>query len=320
MIKVALIGSVLALLLATGCSPPPADSGGGAVAASAASSVTVEDFAGRSVAFPQPPQKIAVLGNGELDIVYALGGKVVGRPSSNAPLPVPEAEKAEIVGTSHGIDLEKLALLSPDVVLANHPMNAKDIPSLEALGAKVVLTSANSIDDIKKQIELIGRLLQRDDKAAELVRGIDGKLQAFQSRESGAKPRALLVYGAPGTFLAALNNSLSGDMLLKAGGENIAADYPRLENYPQYAQLNTEKIVQSNPRLVLLMSHGNPDQVKDGFLKEMARNAAWSSLDAVKSNRVEVLPADLFGTNPGTRVIEALELLDRLLQAAKQAP
>ncbi|MNI34730.1 High-affinity heme uptake system protein IsdE precursor [compost metagenome] len=279
--------------------------------------MTVKDFAGRSITFNQVPRTIAALSNGELDIVYALGSEVVGRPTSPSTVVVKEAEKAMQIGSTHGIDLEKIALLSPDVVLGNNPMNSKDIPSIEALGSKVVLSSANSIDDIKKQIQLIGGLLQKEGKAAELIQILDDKLQAYAPKEGSSKTRVLLVYGAPGTYMAALNNSLSGDILAKAGGENIAADYPKLESYPQYAQLNTEKIVKSNPQLVLLMSHTNPDQVKEGFMKEMSQNAAWSSLDAVKLNRVEVLPADLFGTNPGTRVAESLDILNKLLQTVK---
>ncbi len=84
-------------------------------------------------------------------------------------------------------------------------------------------------------------MLQKDDKARELIGSIDKKLTELQHNRAAEKPRVLLVYGAPGTYMAALNNSLSGDMLVMAGGENIAADYPKLENYPQYAQLNTEK-------------------------------------------------------------------------------
>lgn len=320
------IGMAVLLLGAAGCSPG-SSTGSGATAApseakqaetkAADTKLSVQDFAGRSVTFPTVPTKIAALSNGDVDIIYALGGKVVGRPTSAGPAAVKEAAGAEQIGSTHGIDLEKIAALDADVVLGNHPLNTKDIPSVEGIGSKMLLTSANSIDDIKKQIALFGQLLRKEDKARELNESIDAKLKEIGSGSTGPKPRVLLVYGAPGTYMAALGNSLSGDILAKAGGENIAADYPKLENYPQYAQLNTEKIIQSNPQLVLLMSHGNPEKVKDGFLKEMQQNAAWNSLDAVKHNRVEVLPSDLFGTNPGTRVIEALDRLKALLQAVK---
>ena len=74
------------------------------------------------------------------------------------------------------------------------------------------------------------------------------------------------------------------------------------------------KEIQAN---TALMNHTSPDQVKEGFMKEMSQNSAWSSLDAVKQNRVEVLPADLFGSNPGTRVTESLDILHKLLLAVK---
>ncbi|WP_353625739.1 hypothetical protein [Bacillus sp. JCM 19041] len=43
---------------------------------------SVSDFSDRNVIFEETPERIAVLGNGELDIVYALGSEVIGRPTS----------------------------------------------------------------------------------------------------------------------------------------------------------------------------------------------------------------------------------------------
>ncbi|TDF91733.1 ABC transporter substrate-binding protein [Paenibacillus piri] len=327
--KYVFLFTMLALLGAPACgqtAPGTAEStksaaaaGAGPGASFAMQSVSITDFAGRQVAFDHIPGKIAALGNGEMDIIYALGGTLVGRPASAAPLPVPEAKAVEQIGSVHGLDLEKVAYLSPDVVLGNNPTNMKDIASIESLGSKLVLTNADSIGDIKRQIELLGQLLQKNDKAKEWLDTIDRKLNELKTSQPAEKPRVLMVYGAPGTYMAALNSSLSGSILTAAGGENIASDYPKLDSYPQYAQLNTEKIMKSNPQIILIMTHGNPAQVKDGFLKEMQQNAAWNSLDAVKNNRVEVLPSDLFGTNPGTKIIEALDLMNKLLLSVKSA-
>ncbi|TBL73912.1 ABC transporter substrate-binding protein [Paenibacillus thalictri] len=315
-------------LMTTGCGTTATDSAGAASAnagaaqsatgsASSSKAVTITDFAGRQISFNTVPQKIVALSNGEMNIVYALGGELVGRPTATGPISVKAAEKVEQVGSTHGMILEKVAYLSPEVVLGNNPLNTKDIASVESIGAKMVLTQANSIDDVKKQIQLFGQMLQKSDKAAELNASIDAKIKAAETGQSSAKPRVLMVYGAPGTYMAALNNSLSGDILVKAGGVNIAADYPALDQYPQYAQLNTEKIIKSNPQLIVIMSHGNTEKSKEGFIKEMQQNPAWNSLDAVKNNHVEVLPSDLFGTNPGTDVVDALDLMKKLLDAAK---
>lgn len=286
-----------------------------AVAAAGQGKWVVTDFAGREVALKGVPQRIVTLGNGETDIVYALGGQVAGRPDSDVPLPYEGAEQAARIGTAHEVDLERIALLKPDVVLGNDPMNVKDIPTLEGIGAKMVLTSANSIDEIERQIKLIGQLLERSSRADELIARIEEKRAALASKADTDRPRALLVYGAPGTFMAALPTSLGGNLLEAAGGYNIASDYPRLQSYPQYAQLNAERIVEADPEAIFIMTHGDPEEVADSFIAEMRKNAAWNHVAAVRAGRVEVLPADLFGTNPGTRVVEALTLLRGKLDA-----
>lgn len=306
--------------LSTGCASHEASTtaSAGSVnpsAESTAMAVHITDFAGRSLAFSAPPVRIAALSNGDLNTVYALGGTLVGRPTSSH-VAVPEAESVPQIGTTHSIDLEKLALLQPEVVLGNEPLNSKDIAAVESVGSQMMLTSANSVDDIKRQIELLGVLLDKTAKAQELIQELDARIAQLQSAQPADQPHALIVYGAPGTYMAALPNSISGNIAELVGFTNIAAGYPSLENYPQYAQLSTERIIEANPQYVFIMGHGNPEEVTAGFLTEMERNPAWNSIDAVVNNRVTVLPSDLFGSNPGARVMEALDTLQAIRSKA----
>jgi len=280
-------------------------------------SISITDSSDRTVSFDDTPKKIITLGNGELDIINALGGNLVGRPTGTLPTHLNELKDLMEVGSAHGIDLEKVTMLRSDVVLGNNPMNIKDVPAIEAIGAKMVLTEANSVDDVKNQIQLFGQLLQEENRARDITDTIDEKITAIQSNQSSDKKRVLLVYGAPGTNMAALPNSLSGSLVELAGGENIASDFASLANYPQYAQLNAERIIESNPQFILFMGHGDPEKVRDGFIKEMKQTAGWQHLEAVQNNHFEILPPDLFGTNPGTRVVDALDYLDKLFQEAK---
>ena len=280
-----------------------------------ATAIVLTDFAGREVSFDQVPEKIVSLSGGDMDIIYALGGEVAGRPTSSHEKADAPYKNAVQIGSTHEFDLEKIASLKPDVVIGNNPMNAKDIQNFESIGAEALLTSANSVEEIKNQITLYGDLLQKEEKAKTLNEEIDAEISKVKADSKDNEKRALLVYGAPGTYMAALPNSLSGNLLELAGGQNIASDYPALEQYPQYAQLNTERIVEANPTHVFLLTHGNPEEVKAGFLKEMSENPAWNKIDAVKNEKVEILPADLFGTNPGTRVTEAISYLDEILNA-----
>ncbi|UOE94587.1 ABC transporter substrate-binding protein [Alkalihalobacillus sp. LMS39] len=275
--------------------------------------ITITDFADRTLSFPSPPERIIALSNGDMDIIYALESELVGRPTTRGVLSVPEAESVEQIGSTHEFDLEKVTYLRPDVVLGNYPMNQKDIETIASIDSQLVLTNANSIDDITKQITLYGDLLQKQEKAEQLKETIEHKVTSIQNKPLPEEVRVLLVYGAPGTYMVALPNSLSGNMLDTIGVKNIAADFPQLEHYPQYAQLNTERIIEANPQVVLLMVHGNPESVKEGFIKEMEQNAAWNNIDAVINNQIEILPTHLFGTNPGTQITEALDHLYEIL-------
>lgn len=185
---------------------------------------------------------------------------------------------------------------------------------LENIGAKVVLTYANSIDDIFKQLRLFGKLLDQEKKAEQLINDMVEELEKI-SMDQKTQPNVLMIYGAPGTYMAALPNSLAGNILEQAGGVNVASAFPKLQSYPQYAQLNTERVIEANPDYILIMTHGDSESVKQGFLEEMAANPAWNSIQAVKENHIHVLPAEWFGTNPGTAVVDAVRWLAELLVA-----
>jgi len=277
--------------------------------------LTLTDFNGRSLTFNDVPERIAALSIGETNIIYSLGGTLVGRPTTDVPFQWEAAYDAREIGTTHEVDLEKIAFVKPEVVLAHNIMNEKDVSKLENIGVKVVLTSGNSVADIERQITLFGELLQQQQKAEELVISIEAK-KAELAEKNTSTVSSLIVYGAPGTFMAALPSSLAGDILTLAGGANIAADYPKLASYPQYASLDMERIVESNPEAIFIMTHADPDDVRDSFIKEMESSDAWSSIDAVKNGRIEVLPAELFGSNPGTRITESLDYMYEALTGA----
>ncbi|WP_308860274.1 ABC transporter substrate-binding protein [Paenibacillus radicibacter] len=274
--------------------------------------IKVKDFANRELVFDKAPQTFATLSSGDMEIIHKLGGKIVGRPTSKAPLPSEELKAATEIGTAHQVSIEKIVSIKPDVLIASAGIE-KDRKNIEAQGIKIFVAGANSIQDIQKSIDVYGTLLNKSDQAKALNKQISDKVSSYD-KAAGKKVRALLVYGAPGTYMVALPNSLTGDILAKAGGENVAADYPKATDFPQYATLSVERIIESKPDIVYLITHADPEAVKKAFEEEMAKNAAWKNLDAVKAGRVVILPANLFGANPGTKITEAIDFMATSLQ------
>ncbi|MEH0975875.1 ABC transporter substrate-binding protein [Bacillus mobilis] len=275
--------------------------------------IEVTDLSGRKVTFDKVPDSFATLSMGDMNIIHALGGKIVGRPDAKITLPE-DIKKVQVIGNAHQPNFEQIASLKPDVLIANNGFQ-KNVPTVERQGTKVMISSANSVLDIQKNIELYGTIMKKEDKAKELNQKINDQMKTYEKKSD---VKALLVYGAPGTYLAALPTSLSGDILEKTGGKNIAADFPEMKEYPQYAQLSVERIIEANPDVIYLITHGDPNSVKKAFEGEMMKNEAWKNLDAVKQNRVVILPPDLFGSNPGTKVTEAMDFMYKSIQDVRK--
>ncbi|PGU85558.1 iron-hydroxamate ABC transporter substrate-binding protein [Bacillus cereus] len=275
--------------------------------------IEITDLSGRKVTFDKVPVSFATLSMGDMDIIHALGGKIVGRPDTKLTLP-DELKKAQVIGNAHQPNFEQIASLKPDVLVANNGFQ-KNVPTVEGQGTQVIISSANSVQDIQKNIELYGTVMKKEDKAKEINQKMNDQMKKYEKKSD---VKALLVYGAPGTYLAALPTSLSGDILEKTGGKNIASDFPETKEYPQYAQLSVERIIEANPDVIYLITHGDPKSVKKAFEGEMMKNEAWKNLEAVKQNRVVILPPDLFGSNPGTKVTEAMDFMYKSIQDVRK--
>ncbi|MBH0319261.1 ABC transporter substrate-binding protein [Bacillus cereus] len=275
--------------------------------------IEITDLSGRKVTFDKVPENFATLSMGDMDIIHALGGKIVGRPDTKLTLPE-ELKKAQVIGNAHQPNFEQIASLKPDVLVANNGFQ-KNVPTVEGQGTQVIISSANSVQDIQKNIELYGTVMKKEDKVKEINQKMNDQMKKYEKKSD---VKALLVYGAPGTYLAALPTSLSGDILEKTGGKNIASDFPETKEYPQYAQLSVERIIEANPDVIYLITHGDPKSVKKAFEGEMMKNEAWKNLEVVKQNRVVILPPDLFGSNPGTKVTEAMDFMYKSIQDVRK--
>lgn len=276
------------------------------------STIEITDVLGNKHTFEEPPKSVATLNLGDLDILIELGANVVGRPTTSEEL-LKEVADVQELGNPHEPSFEQIAAVNAEVLIV--PPSFKQFES-NISGTKVIYSDANSVEQIQQSIEMLGKLFAKEEEAKKLNDTITTKVNELSKNATNAN--ALLVYGAPGTYLVALDNSLVGDILVKAGGKNIASDFPATEKYPSYANLSIEKIVERNPEIVMLVTHGNPQEVKEGFKKQMSENAAWKNLDAVKNNKVEILPADLFGNNPGTKIVDALDYMNEKLSSLKK--
>ena len=278
--------------------------------------ITIIDSANRSVTFEESPKRIVTVNPADMEIIYTLGGKVVGRPQKSVgEVRPPEAAVAEDVGRPQVINFEKISALRADLFIGHKRLNIKDVPTLEALNLNVVLTQGDSVDEIIDLIAMYGSILNKQEQANALINTIKEKVAEVSEGNQGRNVKALILFGTPNETMAALPQSLGGNLFELVGVENICKDMPGLKTYPTYAQLSLERILEADPDVIYFMSIGDDKKPFEQFQAEMSHLPVWNELTAIKNDKLINLPYDLFGTNPGPRIIESLQFLKNSLDS-----
>lgn len=294
------------LLLLTGCRPTPAPTPTFTPVPPTPTPspypMTVKDPAGREVTIKAEPKAIVSLAPSITEILFALGlgDKVAGVTEfCNYP---PEAQAKPKVGGYADVNIEKLLSLNPDLVLVSSIHMSQVLPELEKLGLTAAVIDAHDIPQVLESIMLVGKMTGKEKEAealvAEMQKRIDAVARAVEGRK---KPRVFWELSSdlwtvgPGSFVH--------DIIVRAGGENIATGQP-------YLQITSEAIISADPEVIILADHPYGEDAGT-----VAKRPGWDKITAVKEGRIIELTQEQVDivSRPGPRVVDALELVAKIL-------
>ncbi len=279
-------------------------------------SIRLTDDAGRKIALDEPAERIVAGASFAVELLMALDHPPVLRPDVPERNIHPEAARSiPTFPIQHGTgpDTEAIAAARPDLVIlhVNFAPFAENIS--RTLGVPVALLEVRSLDDVAVKLELLGRITESQEQAAQQMATLQESVQRVVGEHPEAQPRTLALFGTPEAFYAFRGRSYLGSMVKALGGVNVAADLaPDGETgggTRSLAPINLERAIARNAEVILIVPHGPRDAVKT----HMSQHPAWSQMPAVKSRRVHVLDEVLFSSSPGPRAPEALERLRDLL-------
>ena len=197
----------------------------------------------------------------------------------------------------NGPNLEVMAKLKPDVVFSSDRW-AAGTKALNRLGIRVVYADPEKLGQVKPSVSKIGRVLGKGRQAAALNRRIS-KSFSKSTRPSTKHPKVLVVLGIGNTAMAFLHNSWGGQLVDKAQA-NLVTGGAKADG--GFARLSDEVVVAQNPDIIIVVPHGNSDDI-DQVYDYIMNNDAWQSTTAVEKGKVfvsihnELLQA---GTNVGS--------------------
>jgi iron complex transport system substrate-binding protein len=247
------------------------------------------------------PNRVVALAPNLTEIVFALGaGASLVGVSDHSDFP-PQARSIPHVGGLE-VSAEKVASLSPDLVLATVEGNARGpVAALQAAGLRVVVLPSGSLDAVLAGIRLAAQALGRIAEGDRLVADIAGKRRAVRQRAAGRKPPRAILLVWPEPPQAAGGGTFLDDVLTESGAQNVFADRPGWPVVSAEYLATTPVDV-----LVLPTSPGN----RAAFDRALAEGAL--SRGAVRRARVVRVDESEI-TRPGPRVFDAMERLAREL-------
>ena len=308
---VALLLIVFCLIAACSCNEATIDG------ASVADTITFTDALGRTVNVKKNPERVAALIGSFADVWLLAGGSVCATADDawdDFGLELPDAVN---IGGAHSPSLEILLSTSPDLVIASASTasNVEMREVLENIGITVAYFDVDCFEDYLFMLDICTDITGRKDLYEQNGTNLEKQIATIRSTCHNSDPsdderKVLLLRAASGSVKAkGSSGTILGEMLCDLGCINIAdSDSTLLEN------LSIESIIRQNPYRIFVVTMGNDtSKAIDNLTKMINENTAWSSLEAVKENRVHIMDRKLFNIKPNAKWAESYEQLSKIL-------
>ena len=263
-------------------------------------SIRIQDALGESVEVRLPVKRLVVLTSDALEVVRAIKAEdlVVGINNgiTKDPLFWPRLKDRPVVGKWSEPNYEMIAALNPDMVIsyARHPgveMEKKLIP----LGINVIRLDFYKISTLEKEIETLGRILNREKEARQLTAWYQKNLSLIQGTLKNINYRPDVYVESYSKYNAVGPGSGAHEMCVMAGGHNIGSDF----TIP-YPQVTPEWVLAKDPHLIIkVTSLSNCYAMIDsgplkGIRRKIMARPAWDNIQAVKNGKVYVMAGDIW--------------------------
>lgn len=213
----------------------------------AAAAIELHDDRGIVVRLPAPAERIVALAPNLAELTYAAGAgeRLVGVARfSDYPA---AARRVTQVGDAARVDIERIAALRPNLVLAWKSGNqAGDLDKLARLGHVVFTTEPVRLGDIPRLLRAIGTLAGTAPAAERAAEAFEERIRLLRRRYAGKrKVRALYeVWHRP--LITVSGGHMISDVIALCGGENVFAETPGLT-----PTVSLEAVLAARPEAVL---------------------------------------------------------------------
>ncbi len=277
-----------------------------ALAGLAHADLAFKDDTGQEIHLKAPARRIVALAPHIAESLYAAGAgdKLVGTVEySDYP---PEAKKVARVGGYSRIDLEAVAALRPDLVLAwESGNNMPQVDKLRALGLTVYVSQPNKMENVADQLERLGQLAGTEAVARPAAERFRQRLESLR-KANAAKPKVRVFYQIWKTPLMTVGGQqIISDAIKLCGGENVFGHLGKMA-----PTVSVEAVLEADPEAIVATGMGDS---KPEWLHDWDK---WTKMTAVKRNNLFHINPDIMQRHT-PRILEGAEKLCAHLDVAR---
>jgi iron complex transport system substrate-binding protein len=212
-----------------------------------AAGIDVVDDIGVPLHLPQPARRIVSLAPGATEMLFAAGaGAQLIATVAFADQPS-AARRVPRIGDSNAIDMERLLVLKPDVVVywpgGNNPAQ---IAQLKRLGLLLYGQQVNRLGELGASLRRLGLMAGTTAAAQQRAGQLEAQLAQLRARYSRRAPLTALLETWNQPLYTVGGPQLMSDALIVCGAVNVFGDLPQLSPAVQ-----VEAVIARNPDLII---------------------------------------------------------------------
>ena len=262
----------------------------------------ITDEAGREVRVSGKIERVISLAPNLTEIIYAIGAsdRLVGN-TTYCDYPE-QAKNVQKVGDTLQPNIERILALRPNLIFISTSSQLEAFArQLNEHGIPIYVSDPHDIEGVFRSIHNLGRLLDRDQQADQLLGQLRNRTAVVEKAVSQGKSIRVFYQLSADPLYTAGRDAFVTDLIRRAGGSSVTAEIP--EAWPRYS---AESAVAAKPEAIILPTGGSMGAANS----EVASGLKGSP--AVLNGRLIKIDGDLL-VRPGPRAIDGLEQLAHAL-------
>lgn len=256
----------------------------GADKAADAAAVRFTDSSGSCIVLQERPQRVVCLVPEITRILLAIGAGDAVKGLTWHDTSSPEAAHKDIVGGFWSPCIERIDAIGPDAVFVSS-LHREVREHLAGGACSLIELRSRSIEDIYRNIELLGDIFDRQEQAADLIRRMKETIELVSRKldrvPPGKRMRVLRLMGRDRVMTPG-DDSFQNEFIRAAGGIP-----PETGRKGEVVEVSLEEWNRLDPQLIY--GCGGDRETADRLLSR----PGWKDVEAVREGRIYYFPCEL---------------------------